>query len=132
MPTRNGWTRRHWVRLQSFTTGVERCLLQVVRVLNGGTPEGADWHRRLLDRLTLATEHRPALLTSDTARTLEMKLGFRQVLRHLIADHLDTDQVRQRLSGALRLWPQLGADLQAFDPWLQELKALAESGHPSG
>ncbi|MFN9620809.1 MAG: hypothetical protein ACK55X_13975 [Synechococcaceae cyanobacterium] len=120
------------LRLQSFYTGVERCLLQVVRVLNGGTPEGADWHRRLLDRLTLATEHRPALLSSDTARALGLLLGFRHVVRHLYADDLDPAQVQQRLSGALMLWPQLCADLQAFDHWLQELIALAESDHSSG
>jgi hypothetical protein len=74
--------------------------VQVVRVLNGGTPEGADWHRRLLDRLTLATEHRPALLSSDTARALRLLLGFRHVVRHLYADDLDPAQVQQRLSGA--------------------------------
>gem|GEM_PF-1114257 len=120
------------LRLQSCCTSVERCLLQIVRLLNGGTPEGADWHSRLLDSLALATEHRPALLSSDTARALGLLLGFRHVVRHLYADDLDPAQVQQRLSGALMLWPQLCADLQAFDHWLQELIALAESDHPSG
>ena len=36
------------LRLQSFYTGIERCFLQISRVLNGGTPDGGDWHRRLL------------------------------------------------------------------------------------
>ena len=39
------------LRLQSFYTGIERCFLQVSRVLNGGTPDGQDWQRRLLDRM---------------------------------------------------------------------------------
>lgn len=73
--------RRLEALIESLAGLAERCLLQVVRVLNGGTPEGADWHRRLLDRLTLATEHRPALLSSDTARALGLLLGFRHVVR---------------------------------------------------
>jgi predicted transcriptional regulator len=97
------------LRLQSLYTGIERCLLQIVRVLNGGSPEGADWHRRLLDRLTQPTERRPALLSAATARSLGQLLGFRHVVRHLYADDLDPLQVRQRLDGALDLWPQLHA-----------------------
>jgi hypothetical protein len=30
------------LRLQSFYTGIERCFLQISRVLNGGTPDGGD------------------------------------------------------------------------------------------
>jgi hypothetical protein len=94
--------------------------------------KGADWHRRLQESLTLATEHRPALLSSDTARALGLLLGFRHGVRHLYVDDLEPDQVQQRLSSALTLWPELCAELQAFDHWLQELIALAESGYPSG
>ena len=39
------------LRLHSFYTGVERILLLVSRVVNGGTPSrGEGWHRRLLER----------------------------------------------------------------------------------
>ena len=50
------------LRLQSFYTGIERCFLQVSRVLNGGTPDGQDWQRRLLERMGQPTEERPAVL----------------------------------------------------------------------
>ncbi len=116
------------LRLQSLYKGIERCLLQIVRVLNGGTPEGADWHRRLLDRLTQPTERRPALLSAATARSLGQLLGFRHVVRHLYADDLDPLQVRQRLDGALDLWPHLSAELSAFERWLEDLIALADNG----
>ena len=49
--------------LHSFYTGVERMLLLVSRVVNGGTPslrEGC--HRRLLERMAISTETRPAVL----------------------------------------------------------------------
>ena len=64
------------LRLQSLYTGIERSLLLIVRTLNGGTPEGPDWHRRQLDRLTLATERRPAVLSTDSARALGLLLAW--------------------------------------------------------
>lgn len=78
------------LRLQSFHTGIERCLVQIVRVLNGGTPEGADWHRRLLERLSIATDNRPALLSSRSAGQQGELLRFRQLVRHLYAYDLDS------------------------------------------
>ena len=111
------------LRLQSLYTGIERCFVQIVRVLNGGPPDGADWHRRLLDRMTVPTEVRPALLDAATARGLAELLRFRQVVRHLYAYELEPDQVQRLLWRALELWPAVEQHLDAFDGWLQELKA---------
>lgn len=80
----------------------------------------------------MATEQRPALLSADTAQALGLLLGFRHVVRHLYSDDLEPDQVRQRLGGALALWPRLSADLQDFNGWLQALIALAEGGQRPG
>jgi hypothetical protein len=52
------------MRLQSFHTGIERCLVLINRVLNGGTPEGSDWHRRLLERMGQATSEGPVVLSA--------------------------------------------------------------------
>ena len=111
------------LRLQSLYTGIERCFVQIVRVLNGGPPDGADWHRRLLDRMTVPTEVRPALLDAATAKGLAELLRFRHVVRHLYAYELEPDQVRRLVGRALELWPAVERHLAAFDAWLQELKA---------
>jgi hypothetical protein len=116
------------LRLQSLYTGIERCLLQIVRVLNGSTPEGTDWHRRLLDRLTLATDLRPAVLSDATARDLRELLAFRHLVRHRYADDLDPALVRQRLEGVLELWPRWLQELDVFERWLVELLELAKRG----
>jgi len=110
------------LRLQSLYTGIERCFVQIVRVLNGGPPDGADWHRRLLDRMTVPTEVRPALLDAATAKGLAELLRFRHVVRHLYAYELEPDQVRRLVGRALELWPAVERHLAAFDAWLQELK----------
>jgi hypothetical protein len=57
------------LRLHSVSTGVEQCLLLVSRVLNGGPPQqGPGWHRRLLARMAMASERRPAILREATQR----------------------------------------------------------------
>jgi hypothetical protein len=53
-------------------------------------------------------------------------LRFRHLVRHLYAYDLDAEQVQRLLRLALDLWPQVLADLQAFECWLLELAALAE------
>lgn len=111
------------LRLQSLYTGIERCFVQIVRVLNGGPPDGADWHRRLLDRMTVPTEVRPALLDSSTAKGLAELMRFRHVVRHLYAYELEPEQVQRLLRRALELWPVVDYQLVVFDSWLQ---ALAE------
>ena len=109
------------LRLQSLYTGIERCFVQIVRVLNGGPPDGADWHRRLLDRMTVPTEVRPALLDSSTAKGLAELMRFRHVVRHLYAYELEPEQVQRLLERALELWPAVAQHLEAFDAWLQAL-----------
>jgi hypothetical protein len=109
------------LRLQSLYTGVERCLVLIVRVLNGGTPEGSDWHRQLLDRMAIATESRPAVLSPAVRSGLAELLAFRHVVRHLYAYELEEDRVRLLLQRAIALWPGIGADLGRFQAWLDEL-----------
>ncbi len=109
------------LRLQSLYTGVERCLVLIVRVLNGGTPEGSDWHRQLLDRMAIATESRPAVLSPAVRVGLAELLAFRHVVRHLYAYELEANRVRLLLQRAIALWPGIETDLGGFQAWLDDL-----------
>lgn len=109
------------LRLQSFYTGIERCFVLIVRAINGGTPDGADWHRRLLERMAVASPARPALLRADTVRSLGELLRFRHVVRHLYAYELDAEQVERLLQKTLAIWPEVSRDLDQFTGWLLEL-----------
>ena len=111
------------LRLQSFYTGIERCFTQVVRVFNGGPPQGQDWHRRLLERMALDTEQRPALIDAPTRDGLAELLRFRHVVRHLYAYELRADQVHRLLLQATELWPRVEGQLLGFEAWLRELSA---------
>ena len=111
------------MRLQSLYTGIERCFVQIVRVLNGGPPDGADWHRRLLERMGVSTELRPALLDASTVAGLAELMRFRHVVRHLYAYELERDQVLRLLQRALELWPVVDSQLVSFEAWLTELSS---------
>jgi hypothetical protein len=106
------------LRLQSLYTGIERCFLQVSRVLNGGTPDGGDWHRRLLERMGQPTEERPAVLREASIASLQELLRFRHLVRHLYAYELQPEAVERLRTLALALWPEVRGELNAFQGWL--------------
>ena len=118
------------LRLHSFYTGVERCLLLVSRVVNGSTPaQGEDWHRRLLERMALATATRPALLREITQQQLQEYLRFRHLLRNLDADELRPEPIALLISQLPPLWQELQHDLRHFQTWLEAIGQLRASHH---
>ena len=112
------------LRLHSFYTGVERMLLLVSRVVNGGTPSrGEGWHRRLLERMAMPTDTRPAVLQEGTQRDLQEYLRFRQLVRNLYADELRAEPIQRLIQQLQNTWPQLSADIAAFQSWLTTIAA---------
>lgn len=94
--------RERWPGLE-----IERCFLQISRVLNGGSPDGQDWHRRLLERMGQPTEERPAVLREASIASLQELLPFRHLVRHLYAYELQPEPVERLRTLALSLWPEL-------------------------
>jgi len=112
------------LRLHSFYTGVERMLLLVSRVVNGGTPgRGEGWHRRLLERMAMATDTRPAVLKEPTQRELQEFLRFRHLVRNLYADELRIEPIQRLLNQLQDTWPLLAADIDRFQSWLTTVSA---------
>jgi len=118
------------LRLHSFYTGVERCLLLVSRVVNGGTPaQGEGWHRRLLERMALATATRPALLREVTQQQLQEYLRFRHLVHNLYADELRPEPIALLIDQLPPLWQELQHDLRHFQTWLEAIGQLRASHH---
>ena len=108
------------LRLHSFYTAVERCLLLISRVVNGGTPsKGEGWHRRLLERMATATEQRPAVLKEATQVGLQEYLRFRHLVRNLYADELRPEPIALLLRQLPPLWHLIQEDLVEFRHWLR-------------
>ena len=110
------------LRLHSFYTGVERMLLLVSRVVNGGTPsQGEGWHRRLLERMAIATDTRPAVLNEATQVELQEYLRFRHLVRNLYADELRVEPIQRLIEQLQHTWPKLDADITSFQAWLRSI-----------
>ncbi|MFM7640439.1 MAG: hypothetical protein ACKO45_02660 [Cyanobium sp.] len=87
-------------------------------MLNGGTPDGGDWHRRLLERMGHPTVERPAVLTATSIFALQELLRFRHLVRHLYAYDLQPEPVEHLRSLTIALWPKVRGELNAFQRWL--------------
>ena len=110
------------LRLHSFYTGVERMLLLISRVVNGGTPsQGEGWHRRLLERMAMATDTRPAVLNESTQVELQEYLRFRHLVRNLYADELRPEPIQRLIEQLQNTWPKLDADITSFQAWLRSI-----------
>lgn len=103
---------------------LESIFERVARVLEGGVPDGPDWHRDLLDgALREIPAVRPALLPVALAASLHDLRGFRHVVRHAYDVDLVPGQLAVVRTNALTARPQVDAGLTAFDRWLEALAA---------
>ncbi|MBD2424838.1 hypothetical protein [Phormidium sp. FACHB-1136] len=111
------------LKLHNFYTGCEKILQLVAVELNGGLPSGADWHKRLLDRMSERREGRPAVLTPETATRLREFLGFRHIVRNLYGFELDPNRVAALVANYPAVWVNMKTDVSAFIDWLRALAA---------
>jgi hypothetical protein len=114
------------LKLHNFYTGCEKVLQLIATELNGGLPNGSDWHKRLLDRMSTEREGRPAVLRSTTADQLRPFLGFRHIVRYLYGFELEGDRIAQLVANYPAVWQQVGSDYTAFVAWLRQLAQQLE------
>lgn len=110
--------------LETFYTGIEKALTRIAAV-TGGLPEGAAWHRKLLEDATLdLPKLRPPVLRPSTARLLEPYLAFRHRFRNLYLFDLDAALTAPLVADAGLAWQAARADLAGF---AEELEAIADA-----
>lgn len=115
--------------LETFYTGVEKALTRIAGTL-GGMPDGASWHRRLLDDSVLdLPKLRPPVFRPDSARALAPYLAFRHKFRNLYLFDLNGGLIEPLLSGTRAVWAMAESDLSRF---VGALEALADSISDSG
>ncbi len=109
--------------LETFYTGVEKALTRIAASM-GGMPDGASWHRQLLQDAELEPPKlRPAILARHSVRALDPYLAFRHRFRNLYLFDLDAALMVPLVAGIGGVWAQAERDLLAF---AQRLEQLAE------
>ncbi|OQW91349.1 MAG: hypothetical protein BWK78_04885 [Thiotrichaceae bacterium IS1] len=109
------------LKLHNFYTGCERIFRLIAVGLNGNVPSTSDWHRRLLERMSMTFAERPAVISHDTAVALREYLGFRHVVRNLYGYELNQKRLEQLVEEHLPVWQRFDRELQEFVQWIQSL-----------
>lgn len=85
--------------LADFYMGIERIFQIIATEIDGGIPQGEEWHKRLLLNMTIEIEEvRPPVISSDLYNSLRLFLGFRHVVRQAYGFHLDEAKLDELVS----------------------------------
>lgn len=110
------------LNLLAFYTGAERMFEQVARLVDQATPQGAEWHRELLEQAAAAIPGvRPAVLRRSTRNLLDEFRAFRHVVRNLYTFRLRPERIETLAAALPECFAALEADIQEFCSFLQQL-----------
>lgn len=107
------------LRLHNFYTGCERIFKRITTEVNGIVLHDLDWHRRLLQQMTLEIkEVRPPVITLATHRVLEELLKFRHVVRNVYGYELQPERVEQLVGLCVAVYPSFVREIESFIAFL--------------
>lgn len=113
------------VALHAYYGAAEALFLRVVRTLDGSIPEGPDWHRDLLARVSRPFGGlRPRLIGPESSAALRRLLAFRHFFRHAYAAELDLDLLLGQARSVLQQHHPLMGELDLF---VEHLRATADA-----
>ena len=108
--------------LHDFYSGIERVFVRIAEELNGGVPQGEQWHRQLVKDMSLEIPQvRPAVIDEELARSLGDFRRFRHVFRNVYGFALEDQRMRP-------LEARLPAVLAAFRRQVGEFLAWIVGG----
>src|SRR3972149_11026974 len=85
--------------LADFYMGIERVFQIIATEIDGGIPQGEEWHKRLLINMTIEIEGvRPPVISSGLYNSLRLFLGFRHVVRQAYGFQLDESKLEELVS----------------------------------
>ena len=103
------------LRLSDYYTSCERMFERLSDEMNGARPEGEEWHRILLERMTREVpEVRPRVLSDRSHRDLDELRKLRHALRHLYGVEIDEPKLRIHFRKLPELHREVTADLNRF------------------
>lgn len=81
--------------LHDFYSGIERVFVRIAEELNGGVPQGEQWHRQIVTDMSLEIRGvRPAVIDTALAEALADYLRFRHVFRNVYGSLLQAERMR--------------------------------------
>ncbi|AFV10796.1 hypothetical protein Tph_c05580 [Thermacetogenium phaeum DSM 12270] len=85
--------------LHDYYVAVENIFKAVARRIDGVLLAGEQWHKELLEQMTLDVPGiRPPLLSGETSEKLDKLRGFRHVFRNVYGFNLASERIRELLA----------------------------------
>lgn len=108
--------------LHGFYLSVERVFEDIARTFDQNISTGSDWHRVLLQQMSLDMPPiRPLIIRDATYRCLDEYRGFRHVVRHGYTFDLKIKSVTKLAQDLPNCFTAVNQDLQDFIQFLQQL-----------
>jgi len=92
--------------LHNFYSGVEKILKDILTSQNVALPEGASWHK---DLVQLAVENK--IILQETSQMLNPYLAFRHFFAHAYVIHFDAEQIEPLVQEVETVFKQFKKDL---------------------
>ena len=108
--------------LHDFYTGLEKILERIALIVDGGMPEGEDWHIQLLRRMFAEVpQRRPPVFSDDLNDPLNEYLRFRHLFRNIYGFELKWERFQNLVEGLSPLFSKLNSQLENFEKFLKEI-----------
>ena len=105
--------------MADFYMGVEKIFKLIAEELNGGTPRGEGWHKRLLHTMSLEMKGlRPPVISKALYSDLLKFLGFRHVVRQEYGFQLDKGKLEELEKIFPGTWKRFSREIKKFCAFL--------------
>lgn len=113
------------LKTQQFYTALEDLFKQIAKAFENHIEEMSQFHKEILQRMTLDIPRiRPAVLSSQSKTLLEKILAFRHFVRHAYDCEFDMKEL-QHIQNKLRLeYSSVETDLKKFQAYLRTLTSV--------
>ncbi len=109
------------LNLHGLYSGFERLFTRIAETIDGNVPQGAEWHKSLLEQMkTEIPGIRPAVISTETGAFLDELRRFRHIVRNVYIHHIDPERLRKLVESTSRNFTQLNAEIAAFGTFLEQ------------
>lgn len=101
-------------------TGMETSLTRLIKYIDGDVPEGADWHKRLLD---IAASENPGvrgpIISRHSLKFFDRLRAFRHKLRHVYEMDIDPKVAIEMADSLAKAYSHFFEDVSKFHKWVE-------------
>jgi len=113
------------INLHSFYEGIETIFEKVMEFTGEEKPSGHEWHREVLERMTLPIKRlRPEVISIETAKKLDHYRAFRHKIRHIYGFMIVQENVIMIAEKAKESFESFKEDIKNFISFAEEIVNL--------